>query len=160
DDLSGCADLLAAKDGRAALLSALELGLRDRPAGELVIPDALERILASAWSDDVNDADLIQLFLRLDRVKGHRRAVQLMLDDKAVVALRVRLLAALGEMGRPDSSVAILKLIGGRQPEAIQAAAIDALAHFDDDAIVRALLGHYPRLSARAKANARRVLLG
>jgi putative membrane-bound dehydrogenase-like protein len=160
DDLAACARLMAAKEGRLALLAALELGLRDRAAGKLTVPDALERILTAAWSDDTTDVDLIQLFLRLDRTAGHRRALALVADERASVALRVRLLAALGELGRAESASVLLKLVGGRQPEAIQSAAIDALARFDDADVARSLLGHYPRLSAKAKASARRVLLG
>lgn len=160
DDLAACARLLAAREVRASLLASLELGLRDRPAGKLTVPASLERILAAAWSDETTDADLIRLFLRLDRTAGHKRALTLILDARAAESLRVQILAALGEMGGPESSSAVLKLVGGRQPEAIQAAAIDALARYEDDDVATALLGHYPRLSARTKANARRVLLG
>jgi putative heme-binding domain-containing protein len=72
----------------------------------------------------------------------------------------VRVLAALGELGRPDCADALLGLVGGKEPEAVQRATLEALSRFKRPTIGRALLSRYPRLSAPLRGQARALLLG
>jgi putative heme-binding domain-containing protein len=74
--------------------------------------------------------------------------------------VRVQVLSALGELGRSDSSDAILALVGGKAPLAVQRAALEALARFDRLAIGQALVKRYPRLPASLRGPARAALLG
>jgi putative membrane-bound dehydrogenase-like protein len=157
-DLQGCARLIAGGP-RDPLLKALEEGLRDAPVSWRV-PAALERVLAGAWSDDTTDADLIRLFLRLDHRAAHRRAQTLAADPRVPLATRVRVLAALGELGRPGCVDTLLKLASGAKPEEVRRAAIEALARFGDTEIAQTLVKLYPRLTPRLRGATRTVLLG
>jgi putative membrane-bound dehydrogenase-like protein len=159
-DLEDCARLIAAAGRHGDLLVALEEGLRDRPATPLRVPAPLERVLAEAWRDDTSDPDLIRLFLRLDRPAAHRRALALAVDARAGTEARVRVLAALGELGRPDSATVLLDLAGGSGPQAVRRAAIEALARFDRLDVGQALVKLYPRLPAGLRGPTRAVLLG
>jgi putative membrane-bound dehydrogenase-like protein len=161
-DLADCAQLITAASphDQLGLLAALDEGLHDRPVGHLRIPPALDRLLAAAWRDDTSRPELIRLFLRLDRPAAHRRAVAIVSDDHASAAVRVRVLAALGELGRPDCAGAVLELIGGKEPAAVQRAAVDALGRFDQIAVGQALVKRYSRLPAALRGQARATLLG
>lgn len=160
EELIACARLLESEREQPALLVALEQGLRDRPAeSRLVVPGELDRLLTPWWREKTTDADLIHLMMRLGRVEAHRRARELVVDAGVPLALRLRMLQALGELGRQECAADLLRLVGSGESEAVQVAAMDALGRFEDLGLARALLERYGRLSARGRATARRVLL-
>jgi putative membrane-bound dehydrogenase-like protein len=161
--LTRCADLLRSAPTwreQSVLLAALDEGLRDRPPGATgTVPAALDRLLGGLWKDDTRDINLIRLLLRLDNKPAHDRAVALAADPHVGLALRIALLRCLGEVGRPECVEALLNLIGGRESEAVQRAAIDALMRFSREEIALVLLRRYPRLAPGLRARARAVLL-
>jgi putative membrane-bound dehydrogenase-like protein len=162
--LEGCARLLrsapSAKE-QEALLAALDAGLRDRPADQAgAVPAALSGLLAGLWKDDTTDESLIRLLLRLGDRAAHGRAIHLIGDPLTPATLRIEMLRCLGELGRPDCVRAVLKLVGGRDPEAVQGAAVDALGRFTGEKIATTLLARYPRLPGRLRQRVRAVLLG
>jgi putative heme-binding domain-containing protein len=164
--LTGCARLLGSAPSageRDRLIVALDEGLRDRPPGKgrevAAVPASLGKLLAGLWREDTRDVNLIRLMVRLDNQAAHERAVALVADSRAPVPARVALLRCLGESGRPECAGALLKLVGGREPEAVQLAALEALPRFSREEVGVALLRHYPRLGGRLRQRARDVLL-
>jgi putative membrane-bound dehydrogenase-like protein len=184
---TACARLLASAPatGRGRLLAALDQGLQDRPVGprkspgtlfsglaevekppgprlarEEKLPPALAKQLDALWADDTTDVTLIRLCARLGRPAAHDRAVALAADPKAPQATRLALLQALGEVGNPGCVAPLLKVVGGGEPEAVQAAALGALQRFEQEEIAGGLLRHYAKMSPRLRARASEVLLG
>ncbi len=183
---AACARLLAAAPtaGRGRMLAALDQGLQDRPSGERKstgtlfsgqavvekppephataraekLPAALARQLDALWTDDTTDLTLIRLAARLGRPAAHDRAVALAADPHVPRATRLAMLQLLGDVGRPDCVVAVLKLLGGREPEAVQMAALGTLQRFDREEIATALLAHYPKMPPRLRARTTEVL--
>jgi putative membrane-bound dehydrogenase-like protein len=164
--LTACSRLLASVPSaaeRGRLIVALDEGLRDRPPdkGGVVasVPAVLDKLLASLWKDDTGDVDLIRLLARLDNKAAYQRAVTLAIDARVPVPTRVALLRCLGEVGRPECAGAVLKLVGGREPQAVQLVALEALPRFSGEEIGVTLLCHYPRLTGGLRTRAREVLL-
>jgi putative membrane-bound dehydrogenase-like protein len=181
-----CARLLASApaSGRSRMLAALDQGLQDRAAdanpalGTLFsdhavvampprprdarhdkLPPALTTQLDALWRQDTADVTLICLCARLGRPGAQERAIALATDPRTPAATREALVRVVGETGWPGSVEPLLTLIGGREPESLQLAALEALEHFDQDEIAAALLTRYPKLSARLRARACDALL-
>jgi putative membrane-bound dehydrogenase-like protein len=161
--LGACARLLSAAPAaeRDRLLAALDQGLQDRTgAGAKELPPALEKELAGLWQEDTTSAVLIRLLARMGRPFAHDRALALATDHKAAVETRVAMLQILGELGKPACVGPLLALVGGGGPEAVQAAAVSALRHFDQPEVADGLLRRWPLLNDRLRSRARDVLLG
>jgi putative heme-binding domain-containing protein len=170
---------------RQRLLAALNQGLQERPrgsraslgtlfAGQAVIerpseprPGPVDRIsplldkqIAALWRDDTTDGTLIAVAARLGRTAAHERAVQRAIDPRAPQADRIAMLQLLADVGQPRAVGALLALLLAREPEAVQAAALDVLQRFEQDEIGTTLLGQYPRMSSKLRARTAEVLLG
>jgi putative membrane-bound dehydrogenase-like protein len=161
ESLRGCARLLAAAPAsqQGALLLALDQGLADRPPGLSEVPSALRSLLGKAWHEDATDAGLLRVLLRLGDERARRRVLHLACDPHTPVSLRTTMLSALGELGRQDCVPGLLGLIGAREAEEVQLAALDALARFER-ADMAVLVGGYRTLTPRVRARVRSVLLG
>jgi putative membrane-bound dehydrogenase-like protein len=160
--LTGCARLLHSAPTpfeRDRLIVALDEGLRDRAGTVSEVPAALATSLASLWKDDTQNINLIGLMMRLEDNVAHRRALALATDSRVPSSIRIPLLKCLAENGRPGCAAPLVNLLAGTDPEVVCLAALDALPRFTADEIGVALVGHYPRLSARLRARSRDVLL-
>jgi putative membrane-bound dehydrogenase-like protein len=159
---TACARLLASAPApeRGRVLAAIDQGLHGRSPTVAQLPPALADQLDVLWKDDTLDETLIRLLARLGRPAAHDRAVGLATDAKAPAQTRLAMVQTLAEVGRPACVAPLLRLLGGSEPEALQLAALDALARFEDGAIAVALLRHYPKMSARMRSRATEVLLG
>ena len=164
-----CATILeAAPDAdRAMLLAALDEGLKDRgathggSAGTLfanlapadtgatkslakapaTLPAQLQAQLDRAWRDDTVEIPLIRLMMRTGRPAAHARATALATDEASPLPLRREAIGLLAEVGQGTCVPTLIGLLGEQQPADIRAAALDALAAFDDPAIAPALVG-------------------
>jgi putative heme-binding domain-containing protein len=168
---------------RDRLLAALEQGLQDRGAsrahfgvGTLLTPFAaaeakrdpgrVEKVapvladrLTAQWKDDTADPVFLRLMMRLGHPPAQDRALTLATDPHTSADRRLAMLGVLGEVGTPACALPLLGLLAGREPEAIQSAALAALWRFDQEAILTAILGNYSRLGPRLRTQARELLL-
>jgi putative membrane-bound dehydrogenase-like protein len=164
--LSACTRLIASAPSISEhdrLIVALDEGLGERSATatrKTVVPVVLANLLAGSWKDDTQDVNLIRLQLRLGSEAARKRALELATDARSSVALRVSLLARMGEAGRAECVPAVLKLVSPGEPEPVQLAALDALARYSGEGIAPGLLRAYPRLGNRARQRARDLLFG
>jgi putative membrane-bound dehydrogenase-like protein len=184
---NACARLLASAPSAAErnrMIAALDQGIQDRPAAvaaetlgtlfenqavvkpargrdqhEEKLPAALEHQIAALWRKDTTDITLIRLGAHLGRSEAYDRALALALDSTAAVEMRVAMLQLLGDVGKPDCVGPLLQLIGGKEPEAVQLAALGMLARFDRNEIATALVQRCPSLTGRIRARTCEVLL-
>jgi putative membrane-bound dehydrogenase-like protein len=183
---AACARLLAAApaSGRGRLIAALDLGLQDRAGGKpraylgslytnLAVPEAtaapareiklatvLDEQVRALWRDDTLDVALIRLAARLGRPAALSRALALATDPHTPTPTRLATLELLGELGTPDCAGPVSGLLGGREAEAVQLAAVAALQHFDREEVGATLLHCSPRMSGRRRSRTWDVLLG
>jgi putative membrane-bound dehydrogenase-like protein len=184
---SACARLLASAPdpgAREQMLGALDQGLQDRPSPEgpglgslyadygvsgpaassraipiETISAQLEKPLAGLWADNTTDATLIRLMLRLGKTAAQDRALALARDSHTLLALRLAMVGVLGELGPPSCAEPLLRLLDGREPEALQLAVLWAVQRFDQDAVAATLLRLLPQLSEKPRLRACDVLL-
>ena len=130
----GCC--VARSDG-AALARGARRGAARPPGRQAGRPGALSASSPTAWSDDTTDADLIQLFMRLDRPAGHGAAPSPWSRDGSARSRGAWPHA--GGAGRARASrrapphPEAARRPASRRPS--RPAAIDALARFDDAAV-------------------------
>jgi putative membrane-bound dehydrogenase-like protein len=159
---TACARLLGCAPGAAErdrLLAALDQGLQDRAAESNELPPALERELAGLWQDDTANTVLIRLLARLGRQAAHDRALALAVDAKVHPETRLAVLQILAETGKPSCIGPLLALVGGREAEAVQLAAVSALQRFDRPEVGDGLLRKWPALTARLRSRVLDLLL-
>jgi len=182
-----CATLLEVtpEDRRAAMLAALDEGLKDRNteqggnAGTLFTelttaapesrrrdakpPSVPERLLAHVrrdWRDDTTDLALVRLAARLGNASAQRRAAELATDIQRVESERIAALAVVAEVGATDNIAALLALVESDASAAVRLAACDALGRFDDPRIADTLLERWGRFDDRLQAKVCDLLLG
>jgi putative membrane-bound dehydrogenase-like protein len=166
---TACARLLASAPttaDRERLLTALDQGIQDGAAlanksspRESELPPALAKELARLWQPDTTQVTLIQLLARLGNQPAHDRAVTLAADPKTRLETRLAVLQVLGDSGKGSCVRSLLRLLGDREPEAVQAASLGALARFDRPEVAAALLRTWPRLGAHLRARSLDLLL-
>jgi putative membrane-bound dehydrogenase-like protein len=164
---AGCARLLAAapSDKFEQMLSAMDAGLQERTEEKIKpgfkIPAALQSQLADLLREPgwTNDANLIRVSARLGLAEAKQRALTLAATSSSEEK-RATLIGLLGELDDPDSVPPLLKLISKGEPEAVKAAALDALKNFDSGEIEQALLTEYSKMNGRVRVKARAMLLG
>ena len=181
-----CGRLLAsAPDAqeRGRLLTAIEQGFHDRPAGPVRfgtgglfantevaevrtnaaqahiehLTPVLSAQLDSLWRDDSTDPALISIRARAGLAGAVARA-RALLDDAAAPQLCISMIRLLGELRDPSDAEHLLKL-ASNAPEAVQLAALDALPAFDAPEIPAELLKNYAKLNTRVRTAVRQVLL-
>jgi putative heme-binding domain-containing protein len=160
-----CARLLrsAPNDGaRRRLLAALEQGLQERAGAPRTakLASGLHTALLAWWQEAPDDVTLLRLLARAGHPAARERATALSLNTAEPVEARTALLEVLGEVGASERAGDILALVGGREPEPVQLAALAAWQRLGTDTQATALLSAYARLPERVRARARSVLLG
>jgi putative heme-binding domain-containing protein len=122
------------------------------------LPDDLKQYISRLWREQPHDVTRIELSLRAD-LDGARPALKgLAFGSDVAAPQRVALLALLREFRTPDAARELLKLIGDEQPEAVQIAALEALAGDDSSDIAENLLARYEAMAPAVRARARDVL--
>jgi putative membrane-bound dehydrogenase-like protein len=181
-----CAAILtsAPPTERGRMLAALDQGLQDRAAAparlgvgtlltdfasdakafrepirvEKISPRLMKQLVS--LGDESTDPTVVRLLVRIGHRPAQEKALALACNTRAVVEKRLAMLGILGEVGSAGCVESLLGLVGGKEPEAIQSAALDALRRFDVAAVGDTLLHVYPRLTPRLRSRAREVLLG
>ena len=183
-----CAKLLDAVPAtdRTAMLTALDQGLRDQRAArgdgsgslfaELAvvtssrdrtpaatwrrIPPRLADQLDRVWRDDTTDMVVIRLAARLGRKAAHERVIALAGDESVATETRTEAIKLSGELGQPAFVKPLVRLFDIDKPPAIQRAALDALAAFDEKRIAAVLLDRYRSVDDALRSRIVDVLLG
>jgi putative membrane-bound dehydrogenase-like protein len=164
-----CARLLASAPtaaDRERILTALDQGIQDGAAlgkksspRERKLPPALDKELARLWQPHTTQVTLIRLLARLGKQPAHDRAVTLAADPKTRLETRLGMLQVLGDSGKGSCVRSLLRLLGGREPEAVQEASLAALARFDRPEVAPALIRSWPRLGANLRSRSLDLLL-
>ncbi len=149
----------AAKE-RAALLRAIEEGLREEPKEKQItkldqLPDLLQKQLTNVLASDETS---IRLLARLHYEPAWQKALTLAEDKSAAAALRIGMLQLIGEMADPASTKVLLNASALDQPQAVQLASLDAIQQIAN-ADVRTILANYPQMTPAVRSKARDVLL-
>jgi putative membrane-bound dehydrogenase-like protein len=145
-------------EARQPLLAALDEGWRGRTT-VADAPQALVTLVSAAWQADRDNATLAHLAARL----GNRdvaeyllaRALDNRLDDKA----RLAALDVLADVCPPVLLVRLTSLIGKGSSEALQSAALRALARGSDTNLAETMLAAYDAMPPVLRNQARDVLL-
>jgi putative heme-binding domain-containing protein len=180
-----CARLLAAAPAevRGRLFAALDAGFKDRSSsaggsagtlfaevasrdrtderidGTLKVSPQLAEQIDRAFAGGTSDVTVIRLAARLGRREAQQWPIDVALQRATPEAIRLQAIGMLAEVGSAGAVEPLLKLLADGEPPAIQAAAVDALARFDDERIPAALLKRLPTLDAAQKARSCDVLL-
>jgi putative heme-binding domain-containing protein len=121
---------------------------------------SLRNLIASLSSALARSGDP-ELALRLGDEAARQRAIKLASDETAPAGRRVRTIQLLGAIAEPATAPILLNISRTSKASEVRAAAISALARFNDQGIGRSLVAEYPRLSAgAARSAALTVLLG
>jgi putative heme-binding domain-containing protein len=150
-------DVATRPDGRARVLEALEGPLAGEPALEREVvlgllgrmPAAEQARLAKAGSGRV--AAVVAAVLADARATAG--------DETKGAARRAAAIRTLRYAALDDVRALLADRLAPRQPPAIQAAAIETLAHFDDPSVATVLLQAWGGLSPKLKATAAEALL-
>jgi putative membrane-bound dehydrogenase-like protein len=157
--LVACAKLLSAAPTTPIfrhLIDSLEEGLAGK--GAEGAPPELERLLTRDRKHEVPAAARVRILARLGNQAARTEALTLATDSSAPLELRLSMLGLLGKVRDASALPALLQSLEGQEPEAIEAAALGALAYFDDPRVVTQLCHRYPSMSARSRSAARDIL--
>jgi putative membrane-bound dehydrogenase-like protein len=158
--LLACEDLLKQGGGGAEgfrrILVGLEQGFEGRPPGSF--PPSLRRALEESGLADPNDLAAIRLGIRFGSESAYRSAVGRVAEAKAPQAERVALVEMLGKVQRPEGRAALLELIRRAGAQALQMAALNALAQYQGSDVADALLERYRDWPEPLRERARDIL--
>jgi putative heme-binding domain-containing protein len=124
------------------------------------VPPELQPILAGIWNDRVTDPLILRTACRMGSGKAYSRIVDLVGDDSVASRNRIELLHTLAEVGEADCVGRILGIVQQSADDALQTAALAALARFDQPKIAQEVLAEYPSMRASLRTAARRLLFG
>jgi hypothetical protein len=141
-------------------VAAIDRSARDDTKTVHDVPPELVRMLADLWHENPSDPLLVRLNARVGSDAALDRAQSLALDAAAPQATREAMFRIVGEFGRPDAIELLLALVGSREPAWVQTAAMEALAHFDDERVAAQFLAAYPSFDAPLRAKVRSLLFG
>ncbi len=141
------------QEERLVLLESVAEGLPVGRVDRRAIP-LLEAISAS-WTSTTEDPQLIGVLARLGHEAAIDRARNLSNERSAELALRLAMLELLGSLNDRESIPQLLELVEHDHSTELAAAAIRAVARFDDEHITATLLKNYAALSETLRREAR-----
>jgi len=144
-DWTACAALLAAAPGRAetgALLDGIDKALSGRRLDS--VPPALARFVDSLKIENETDPLWIRCAVRLGSSAALDRALALLSDNATAQPSRLALAEIAGQAADPRVIAPLVKLVDPAIPAALQAAALTALARYDDAAIADRAIEYLP----------------
>jgi len=124
------------------------------------IPAELVVALKADSDSGATDPVLLRIAMRLNDGQVAERVLDAAVDSKADLKLRLSMLDILRELGDEHCAEPLLNIVGTGEPPAVQAAAIDVLARFDDPKIGARVLSAYEQMNPQLKPAARQMLLG
>jgi putative heme-binding domain-containing protein len=155
---SACAWLLAHAPDQAnvdLLVHGMEKALEGRQLE--AIPKELEKPLANLWTQMPSPL-LVRFSLRLGIPEAYARALKMIIDSMVPELERVRLVEALGQIGKPDCIATLEELLADSKSNALRLAALNSLQAFPDSQVAKRVLGLYPSLSADLRGRAQTLL--
>ncbi|HEY4312290.1 MAG TPA: PVC-type heme-binding CxxCH protein [Pirellulales bacterium] len=130
--------------------------------GRTSIDEAPAELLTLAnadWQANRDQPALARLAIRLGNHAAYEYVVARALDASVEEPMRVAMLGVLAEVGPPADLLQLTTLLNEKNPPAIQAAALRALAHGSASALADAILASYSAMSPPVRSQARDVLL-
>src|SRR5437588_4290537 len=103
---------------------------------------------------------LVRIGLRVNDVRAHKRARQLVADRKMAANERVRLVEVLGQLANADDEEVLLKLLDAKEPANIRLAALSALQPYPDVHVAEKVLALYPKMPSDVRSRAQSLLCG
>lgn len=144
------------KDDIAALLNALDVfPAKDKSLGQELIRAFVTAQPAAARGQLTGDSAAKVKSALAGLLADARRAAS---DDKAEAAARATAVRTLGLAPFADVRALFGELLNSRQPQPVQAAALEILARFDDSAVPGLVLAAWPGLSPQLRATAAETL--
>jgi putative heme-binding domain-containing protein len=133
-------------------------GQAEAPAKAEAVSDALQAELKKLWEEAPEDPVRVRLAARLGHGRACAKARTLALDPAGNEAVRVQMVALLGECGG-DVAGPLLRLVREDKTEAVRLAALDAVRRVNEPAVATSLLEGYGKLEEKLQARIREVLL-
>lgn len=160
ENLKTCARLLdlAPSDGHVALLIA---GMEEGLSGNAVesIPAELDRKLSELWAAGPPARSLINVGVRLGQKDATQLALQTVANAKAPAADRKALMDVLAERRESKALPVFLKLMTDGKAGAMRAAALNALARFDDPQVAQTIMATYDSMNDAMRGAAHSILV-
>ena len=153
-DLTNCARLLALAPGPGQV-KRLVAGFEAAYVGRSLA--ALPAELADALAR--HGGQSVAIGLRRDQPQAIEAALQILADDRSDRMKQLQILQVLGEVRRPQCVPAVLRLACHSPDGALQAAALAALAAYDEHVIADEVLKSYSNMSDDVRAAAQGLLV-
>lgn len=160
DEFAACARLLKlapSAEERERLIRAMEQQMDGLHVDKA--PEALATALVPLLHASNPSPSLVRLSLRLGIEPAYPLAALRASDAKLPAAERADFIRTLGELTRPASLPALIKLLGGQEPEPVRASALQALQRYEVPEAAAAVLAQYPKMSPALQDKARDVLV-
>jgi putative membrane-bound dehydrogenase-like protein len=160
---ASCSQLLSMAPGREEvrlLIAAMDQDFAGRVLD--AVPGPLERPLAKLWDEDRADVTLTRFALRMGSRAAYKSALARAADRDEPQAVRLPLIAAVGQTARPDALARLIPLLDESSASAqpIHMAALGALDRFSDDTVADELLARYAAFNPDLRAKAITLLCG
>jgi putative membrane-bound dehydrogenase-like protein len=160
---ASCAQLLSMAPGREEirlLVAAMDQDFAGRVLD--AVPGPLERPLARLWDEGHGDVTLTRFALRMGSRAAYESALARAADRDEPQAVRLPLIAAVGQTARRDALARLIPLLDESSASAqpIRMAALGALEHFSDDTVADEVLARYAAFNLELRAKAGTLLCG
>lgn len=160
-DFASCAALLASAPGRAetdSLLEGIDKALNGRRLN--AVPPALVGFIDSLQIDQETSPLRIRCAVRLGSSAAFDRALVLLTDRATAEATRLALVEIAGQSANPSAIHPLLSLVDKAEPASLQAAALSAVARFDDPKIADRALVYLPTSQGDLRTKTLTLLCG
>jgi putative membrane-bound dehydrogenase-like protein len=141
---------------RLKIAAGMEQGLQAR--GLTKMPAALAEAVAALRQQHPDNLTVLRLALRLGDDDAHRAALERAGDAKRSDGERIKLLEVLGQLGRAEAKVPLLRILESAANDNLRGAALAALQGFGDAEVTGAVLSLYPKWSAAIRGKAQAYL--
>jgi putative membrane-bound dehydrogenase-like protein len=158
-DLESCGRLLDRAPGPdevRLLIRGMDKALDGRPLEK--VPAILAKHLDRLWQKRATDLLVVRFALRLGSAEAYERALKLAADPHISQQERIGLIEVLGQVGKPDCVLVLLKLLGPKEATAVRMAALSGLQPFTDPRIAATVLDLYQRMPASLRGRAQSLL--
>lgn len=122
-------------------------------------PETLASTLKPLLAEDHPSSALIRLAVRLGLKAAYPLALVRAVDARLGVQERAAFIGVLGELKRPQSLPALLRLLGDKEPAPIRAAALQAVQRYEAPEVAAAVLSQYPTMTSALQDKARDLLV-
>ncbi|MDC0935941.1 c-type cytochrome [Pirellulales bacterium] len=140
------------------MVSLLGQGLSERGSGSESLTAKLSPFIYAYWNDNRDDAARLELALLAEVDGAYDHLLGRMSRTDIDESTCTQILELLARFGESDCTQYVLPLVGGDQPDGIQAAAIRVLNRVAPQQLAKRLLDHYSSMSSDLRSSARAAL--